>query len=432
MRLNIELKGQMLIYLFLFLSQILYSAPIKVQGVVKDSLSKEVLSYASLGLKKYPIGTCSNMNGEFQLIVNDSLANEMITISMMGYESKAYKISDIKGDYFEILLNPRPIQLDEISVYSDQLTGKEVLRKVIKNHNHNYPSGFCYYETFFRDLVTDDAKDAKIKNCRLTEAAVNIEDFGLDASRDPKFKIHEIRNSYNYVEQSFWSRAIIWKIRNPIQVVYEYRNQLSKEFLKNILEDECISKNILEKTYLDDTPTYVIELRQECSKFFGTTMHDLKLYRTRTLYVNSKNWAIEEADFKLISKLGFRDSIVFNIDIKMQEYDNKYYLKLINFGGYIADEYCKMGKDFDYKHYSTLLVNSVILERKLIERIRHRNEMKNDIPLWDAQYTYNTEFWENYTILLDKPLDSSVTKDLERDESLKNQFKDGGLKNSKK
>jgi len=74
----------------------------------------------------------------------------------------------------------------------------------------------------------------------------------------------------------------------------------------------------------------------------------------------------------------------------------------------------------------------VILERKSIERIRRRNEMKRDIPLWDAQYTYNPEFWENYTILLDKPLDTSVIKDLERDESLKNQFKDGGLKNSKK
>lgn len=420
------------LFLFFILTNLADAAPVKVQGVVKDSLSKEVLTYASLGLKKYPIGTSTNLNGEFQLIINDSLANEMITVSMMGYESKSYKISDMKGNYFEILLNPRSIQLGEITVSPDQLTGADVLKKVIKNHNKNYPSGFCYYETFFRDLVTDDAKDAKIKNCRLTEAAVNIEDFGLDASRDPKFKVHEIRNSYNYVETSLWSRAIIWKIKNPLQLIYDYKNIINKEGLKRYLEDECYSKRILEKTYIDDTPTYMLELRQVCNKFLGSTYNNLLSYRTTLLYVNSKNWAIEEVDYKFINRSGIGDSVLFKANIKMQEYDNKYYLKLINFGGCIADEYIKMGKGVDYKHYSTLSVNSVILERKSIERIRRRNEMKTDIPLWDAQYTYNPEFWENYTILLDKPIETSVIKDLERDESLKNQFKDGGLKNSKK
>jgi len=408
------------------------AAPVKVQGVVKDSLSKEVLSYASLGLKKYPIGTSTNMNGEFQLIVNDTLANEMITVSMMGYESKSYKICDMKGNYFEILLNPRSIQLGEITVSPDQLSGEELLKKVIKNHNKNYPSGFCYYETFFRDLVTDDAKEAKIKNCRLTEAAVNIVEFGLDASRDQKFKIHEIRNSYNYVETSFWSRAFILKIKNPLEEVYEFKNILSKEVLKKYLEDECYSKRILEKTYLDDVPTYVLELRQSCAKFLGFTNNDLQLYRITKMYVNSKNWTIEEAEYKFINESEIGDSVLYKVNIRMQEYDHKYYLKLINFSGYITDEYAKIGKGVDYKHYSTLLVNSVILERKSIERIRRRNEMKSDLPLWDAQYSYNPEFWENYTILLDKPLNSSVTKDLEREETLKNQFKDGGFKNSKK
>jgi len=421
-----------MLFFVVVLSNMVDAAPIKVQGVVKDSLSKEVLPYASLGLKKYAIGTCSNLIGEFQLIINDSLASENVTVSMMGYETKTYKISDMKGDYFEILLSPRSIQLGEVVISPQQLSGEEVLEKVIKNHSNNYPSGFCYYETFFRDLVINNAKDAKIKNCRLTEAAVNIEEFGLDAARDPKFKIHEIRNSYNYVEQSFWSRALIWEIHNPIPVVYNCMNHLSKDYLKKILKSECILKNITDITYDNSYPIYVLELRQVCAHFFGNTLYNLKFYQTETIYVNSKNWAIVESDRKVIYTMIPGDSVVFKADVKMQEFDNKYYLKLINFGGYIGDEYCKIGKSDDYKHYSTLLVNSVILERKSIERIRHRNEMKTDVPLWDAVYTYNPEFWDNYTIMLDKPLDTSVVKDLEREEPLKNQFKDGGLKNSKK
>lgn len=54
---------------------------------------------------------------------------------------------------------------------------------------------------------------------------------------------------------------------------------------------------ILCRLFDDKTPTYVLEVREECAKYFGTsTLHNLKLYRTKTLYVNSKNWAITEAD----------------------------------------------------------------------------------------------------------------------------------------
>jgi len=97
-----------------------------------------------------------------------------------------------------------------------------------------------------------------------------------------------------------------------------------------------------------------------------------------------------------------------------------------------AFEYFKIGNDVDYNHNLTILVNNVIVDRKSIDRIRNRNEMKIDIPLWNIEYKYNPEFWKTYNIFLDKPLDTTVRKDLELEIPLENQFIDGGLKNSKK
>jgi hypothetical protein len=400
---------------------------------VKDSQTKEILSYVSLGLKKYPIGTCTNLSGEFQLIVDDSLVNEPITVSMIGYEPKEYKLCDLKSNYFEILLNPVTIHLGEVLVFSKQLTGEDILKRVIKNHSKNYPFGFCFYETFFRDILTDNHPDAKIKNCRLTEAAVSVEDFGLDAFRDPKFKVQEIRNSYSYVETSKWSKAMIWKIRNPLEYIYNWRNQMSKTFLKELLKDDCFSKKISEITYIDNSLVYVLDLRQEYYKFLGKNYPTNKLYIKKRLFVNSKNWAITDVINQYIYKSTPTDSIVFqNVHIKMQEYNTYYYLKLIDYKGPLTDEYFKIGNDVDYNHNLTILVNNVIVDRKSIDRIRNRNEMKIDIPLWNIEYKYNPEFWKTYNIFLDKPLDTTVRKDLELEIPLENQFIDGGLKNSKK
>ena len=432
---NITSHLKIRVTLSLILLSIVFSelcmATIKLQGIIKDSQTKEVLVYVSLGFKKYPIGTCSNLNGEFQLVVDDSLSNETLTVSHVGYESKEYKIREMDSNYFEILLDPKSIQLDEVLVLP-QITAEEVLKKVIKNHSRNYPFGFSYYETFFRDLIRNDAQEAQAKNSRMTEAAINIEDFGLDSYREAKFKVHEIRNSFNYVESDKRLNYFMFTgIQNPVSWMYKGNNIISQHYLKNLLKDKCYSKEIIGLTVFDGTPLYILELRQKYFKFFGMTMNVTGGYKTNIFYVNTKDWAIQEAKQLLMTG---KDSSAFilKIELKMQKFNGKYYLKLLDYDGYMPDELCKLDKDHQYKHKASILVNDIVLDRKSIERIRLRNAMKTDLPLWNVEYKYNPEFWKTYNILLDKPIDPSVKKELEQEVPLENQFYDGGLKNSKK
>mgnify|MGYP001806995490 CR=1 FL=1 len=46
------------------------------------------------------------------------------------------------------------------------------------------------------------------------------------------------------------------------------------------------------------------------------------------------------------------------------------------------------------------------------------------------KYVYDPSFWKNYNILIDKPLDPTVQKDLEKEVPLYDQFIDAGVKNS--
>lgn len=432
---NITFRLKIQATLILIILSIVFSelcmATIKLQGIIKDLQTKEVLVYASLGLKKYPIGTCSNQNGEFQLVVADSLSNEILTVSCVGYESKEYKIKEMDTNYFEIFLESKTIQLAEVSVLP-QITAEEVLKNVIKNHNRNFPFGFSFYETFFRDLVRNDSPEAMGKIYRMTEAAINIEDFGLDSYRDPKFKIHEIRNSFNYVESSKQKYFVFTGIQNPVSWIYRSTNFVSRYNLKKLLNDNCYSKEIIGLTEFDGTLVYILELREKYLKFLGMKILDLTNggYNSDILYVNAKNWAIQAAKHTFIAHDSL--SYLLKVELKMQEFDGKYYLKLLEYNGIIPDEYSKIDKDHFYMHKASILVNDIVFDRKSIERIRRRNAMKTDLPLWDVKYKYNPEFWSTYNILLDKPIDTSVKKDLEQEISLDNQFNDGGFKNSKK
>jgi hypothetical protein len=147
------------------------------------------------------------------------------------------------------------------------------------------------------------------------------------------------------------------------------------------------------------------------------------------LYVNSKNWAIQEA-----KHFAAKDSLsyLYKSELKMQEFGGKYYPKLLEYDGIVPDEYGKLDETHFYKHKAYILVNNIVLDRKSIERIRRRNAMKTDLPLWNMEYKYNPEFWNTYNILLDKPIDPSVKKDLEQEVPLDNQFIDGGIINAKK
>jgi hypothetical protein len=110
---------------------------------------------------------------------------------------------------------------------------------------------------------------------------------------------------------------------------------------------------------------------------------------------------------------------------------DKYYLKYASYFGRIHDQPDKNDRAILHFNETELLINKVITDKKDFDRIKHRDLVKKETPLWDMKYVYDPSFWKNYNILTDKPLDPTVIKDLEHDVTIDNQFIDGGERNSK-
>ncbi|MCC6837766.1 MAG: carboxypeptidase-like regulatory domain-containing protein, partial [Bacteroidia bacterium] len=103
-----------------FLSGLLYAQTITISGKVIDSETKEPLPFASVGLKNRPIGTITNLHGEFDFHIPIEFRNDVLVINMLGYvpfEDPAWTVTD-KLNTIEMVKSTQ--FLDEV-VVSDSL-----------------------------------------------------------------------------------------------------------------------------------------------------------------------------------------------------------------------------------------------------------------------------------------------------------------------
>ena len=69
-----------------------------------------------------------------------------------------------------------------------------------------------------------------------------------------------------------------------------------------------------------------------------------------------------------------------------------------------------------------ILFNDFAIERNGFERIRAKNRIKPTEDVHKVEAIYEPEFWENYNIILDVPLEKKIESDLTQVKNLKEQF----------
>jgi hypothetical protein len=97
----------------------------QLNGIVVDNSNNNTIEYVSIGLIGKDIGTISNEKGSFQLLIPESVLNDTLTFSKIGFYLKTYLIKDlISQKNLIVTLQPKTIELKEVLV-----TGKSIKEK---------------------------------------------------------------------------------------------------------------------------------------------------------------------------------------------------------------------------------------------------------------------------------------------------------------
>lgn len=121
-----------------------------ITGLVRDSLSREGIAYASISLMGTSEGTIANDKGGFN--INTRASFTRLRISAMGYKTKEVEIKPGQGSVILVDLASSGVELDEVVVrkgkekYSKKDNpAVEMIRKLRARRDDNDPKRFPHY-----------------------------------------------------------------------------------------------------------------------------------------------------------------------------------------------------------------------------------------------------------------------------------------------
>tara|TARA_R110002096_G_scaffold86792_1_gene199506 strand:- start:18756 stop:21311 length:2556 start_codon:yes stop_codon:yes gene_type:complete len=142
MFLNNRIKYFIAILTILFLFSTEAIAQIKITGTIRDGQTQQLLAYASVIVPNTTIGSSTNEKGKFELVVEEG--TPVIEISMIGYKTYYYNLSNEKVQVVDISLEEMSTELEEVVIVSKKQKYRnkdnpavELIRKVIANKDKN-------------------------------------------------------------------------------------------------------------------------------------------------------------------------------------------------------------------------------------------------------------------------------------------------------
>lgn len=91
---------------------------ISIKGTVQEDLSKSQIPFANIYLKQAKVGCYSTKKGEYELTFSDSIKNDTLVVSVIGYKEHAIALSSVNLDSnYNVFLQDSMFVLDEVIAF---------------------------------------------------------------------------------------------------------------------------------------------------------------------------------------------------------------------------------------------------------------------------------------------------------------------------
>ncbi|MCF6333282.1 MAG: carboxypeptidase-like regulatory domain-containing protein [Draconibacterium sp.] len=373
-------------------------------GKLIESKKENPVPYASVSVLNQPIGTISNIDGDFLLKIHPNNILDTIVISCMGYAQilvPAYKILD--EDIF--MLNPISIRIREVRVTATN--PNELLKNIRNNLEKNYSNKTKLMTAFYRETVKQNDNYINV-----SEAIVEVLKAPYNNTLlNDVIRLVKGRKSPD-VQPFQW---INFKLQGgPFTITKLDVVKTMEHFLDKDYED-LYKYNISKVIWYNNNPVYVLEFEPISKMAFPAFEGEI--------YVHRETFAIVHARFKL-NKSSLREAETTMIKKKprgvkakpthveyttnYQQFQGKWYLATAQASVKIKIKSKRDKLNSKFHSVSDLLITN-IQPTDLKKFTRNESISRSDIFV-EIITNYDEQYWENYNII--KP-----------DEDLKNAFK---------
>lgn len=392
--------------------------PYRFKGQLKSKNTGALIAYGSISVKNKPAGVASNDEGQFDFPVPAKYLNDSVVISAVGYKSYADALKNVVNkDFHTILLEDTTYSLDEVVVVN--ASAKEILVKVLEKLEENFPASPYEMDCFYRSTLVQDGRYAQ-----LIEAAVRLYDRGY-FYKNPVAAVdvmyNHVRKSNNYVKGAKWNEPFltphfIFGGNNFPRLYFKgLRDFMKQDFLEYSMETKYVNGELVHVVLADakDSVTFLLP--------------DTKLYvLARNHAVTRIDYTVDEAKFKYAgyNMPGYRAECEgFNATFLFREYKGRMFMHFLQVYN---------SASFHHQETGEFIANLVSKDEAIIQNVialdskkrSFRKPSGTDIPAMP----YQPEFWKNYPMVHEIPVDAKMLNDLQGTIPLEAQFVANGAR----
>ncbi|WP_452221154.1 carboxypeptidase-like regulatory domain-containing protein [Lacinutrix salivirga] len=447
----------------------------ELKNIIIDEALYTPIENASIYVQNTTIGTVSNVDGKFTLVVPEKHAKDTLIVSSIGYKSFKVPVNEF-DNAMEVFLESEVASLDEVVLIADPrpTTGNDIVVRAINRLPRNMPDSSYIQKGFLRH------KERNKKEFKwLIESAISVYDssFAVGSKEQLKINVDQVRKSYDLRDlDSLFSYSTYLR--------YKAKNVNLKA--KNLRRDTIETASLIKAIKWNDTRVNGLENlfkgklnlvrnAQGAKALFGDNIlsnhqfkldtilvdNGRKLYKIEILkgedyvglntegiynegfnaqgwiYIYYDNYAFKKIEYELIaaskaqksrSKTLYATNVNHKLVISYREYNNKMYPnyiyyetpKLVNVGfkpkGKVSEEELAKYNNEERYYYTVqeILFTEIILDQEEVNQAMTSN--------WDPDIfspkPYDKDFWKNYNTLLESEEDEKLINDLTKRSSL--------------
>ena len=222
-------------------------------GTLLDKETGIPISSATVGVRGTSIGSITNQNGDFKLSLPDSLKNDSITFSHIGYLSQDIEFALLIGRHNILSLEPKVVPLQEVVIRRSD--PKKLLREMIERRNKNYSHTPVYLTTFYREGV-----QLKNKFQNLSEAVFKVYKTSSYSSVPDQVKLLKMSRLSNVEAKD----SLLVKVKSGIQACFQM--DIMKDMPSFLIPDAGDNGYLYTSqgvTFIDDRCVNVIHFAQK-------------------------------------------------------------------------------------------------------------------------------------------------------------------------
>lgn len=365
---------------------------IQLSGILTDVQTNEPLPYAHVGVMGTSVGSVTNSQGEFSVIIPESLASGSLSFSYLGYSTFSTPISSISDhDNMIVGLVPQSIQLQDLVI---NVKKKSLIEEAIERIPENHDQGDMRLSGFWRAQIQNSKK-----HIQLSETAFDI--FRLDKKDILQItKARACRDTSAFDQFKGFNAGISPKSLFTNSFLIDM-NILSKKYRKEH------DYELVDATIYNDRPVLVVEFdRKKSSKengHKGTILLDaetLAFVKIKFGFSPSNPNEIQLFDswvLKKLSGLGYSTWGKYESEFNFQHVDGKWYLR----NGVYDVEWKLVDNDQSFsepvKYYGDLVITNISKEDIVLPE---KDERASRGILVNQSTTNNSNFWKGYNYIV--------------------------------